>query len=196
MRVSVRGLWIQWFRMVAALMLLIVGHGCGSSGGGANDDASVSGRTTGTVIEDQAIEMKALRRIAKDEALNEGTHINITSYNTIVLVTGEAPTESLRRQAIGIVRSVEKVSKVYDEIAIAGPSAITARTSDTILTGKVKAQLFGSKQVQATRIKVVTERGVVYLMGIVPRAEADAAAEIARRVGGVQKVVKLFEYTD
>jgi osmotically-inducible protein OsmY len=168
--------------------------GCG--GGGAEEDSAVSGRTTGTVIEDQAIEMKALRRIAKDEAINESTHINVTSYNTIVLVTGEAPTEALRRKVIEIVRAVEKVTKVYDEIAIAGPSAITSRTSDTILTGKVKAQLFGSKQVEATRIKVVTERGIVYLMGLIPRAQADAAAEIARRVGGVQKVVKLFEYAD
>lgn len=168
--------------------------GCG--GGGAEEDSAVSGRTTGTVIEDQAIEMKALRRIAKDEAINESTHINVTSYNTIVLVTGEAPTEALRHKVIEIVRAVEKVTKVYDEIAIAGPSAITSRTSDTILTGKVKAQLFGSKQVEATRIKVVTERGIVYLMGLIPRAQADAAAEIARRVGGVQKVVKLFEYAD
>jgi osmotically-inducible protein OsmY len=169
--------------------------GCGG-GGGAEEDSAVSGRTTGTVIEDQAIEMKALRRIAKDEAINESTHINVTSYNTIVLVTGEAPTEALRHKVIEIVRAVEKVTKVYDEIAIAGPSAITSRTSDTILTGKVKAQLFGSKQVEATRIKVVTERGIVYLMGLIPRAQADAAAEIARRVGGVQKVVKLFEYAD
>jgi osmotically-inducible protein OsmY len=177
--------------IVVPMLLLI---GCG--GGSAQEDSAVSGRTTGTVIEDQAIEMKALRRIAKDEAINESTHINVTSYNTIVLVTGEAPTEALRRKVIEIVRAVEKVTKVYDEIAIAGPSAITSRTSDTILTGKVKAQLFGSKQVEATRIKVVTERGIVYLMGLIPRAQADAAAEIARRVGGVQKVVKLFEYAD
>lgn len=168
--------------------------GCGGSG--QEDEPAVSGRTTGTVIEDQAIEMKALRRIAKDETLSESTHVNVTSYNTIVLVTGEAPTEELRRKVIDIVRGVEKVSKVYDEIAIAGPSALTARTSDTLLTGKVKAQLFGSKQVEATRIKVVTERGIVYLLGLVPKTQADAAAEIARRVGGVQKVVKLFEYTD
>lgn len=182
--------------LFAALALLTAVHGGCGGGGAADENESVSGRTTGTVIEDQAIEMKAARRIAKDDALNEGTHINVTSYNTIVLVTGEAPTEAMRKSVVEIVRGVEKVSKVYDEIAIAGPSAITARTSDTILTGKVKAQLFGSKQVEATRIKVVTERGVVYLMGIVPRAEGDAAAEIARRVGGVQKVVKLFEYAD
>jgi len=179
---------------VAIVVPMLSLIGCG--GGGAQEDSAVSGRTTGTVIEDQAIEMKALRRIAKDEAINESTHINVTSYNTIVLVTGEAPTEALRRKVIEIVRAVEKVTKVYDEIAIAGPSAITSRTSDTILTGKVKAQLFGSKQVEATRIKVVTERGIVYLMGLIPRAQADAAAEIARRVGGVQKVVKLFEYAD
>ena len=167
---------------------------CGTTGGRAGDAGGSSGRTTDTVIEDQAIEMKALRRISKDQSVYERTHVNVTSYNTVVLVTGEAPTEGLRSKIIEIVRGVEKVSKVYDEIAIAGPSALTARTSDTLLTGKVKTQLFGSKEVDATRIKVTTERGVVYLMGLVPRKQGDAAAEIARRVGGVQRVVKLFEY--
>jgi osmotically-inducible protein OsmY len=120
----------------------------------------------------------------------------VTSYNTVVLVTGEAPTEELRKQVIEIVRGVEKVRKVYDEVSIAAPSALTSRTSDTLLTGKVKAQLFGSKKLDATRVKVVTEKGVVYLMGLIPRAHGDAAAEVARRVSGVQRVVKLFEYTD
>lgn len=178
----------------AALWLALSVAGCG--GGATRETEPEVGRTTGTVIEDQAIEMKALRRIYDDTAVYERTHINVTSYNTVVLVTGEAPTEELRKRVIAIVRGVEKVSKVYDEITIAAPSALTSRTSDTLLTGKVKAQLFGSKKLDATRVKVVTDKGVVYLMGLVPRAQGDAAAEVARRVSGVQRVVKLFEYTD
>jgi osmotically-inducible protein OsmY len=181
---------------VAASICVIANlSGC-SSGSEIPDDQTAPGRTTGTVIEDQAIEMKATHQLAKNNDISDRTHINVTSYNTVALVTGEAPTEELHAAAIAIVRNVEKVSKVYDEIAIAGPSALTSRTSDTLLTGKVKTQLFGSKKVQATHIKVVTERGVVYLMGLVPKSQGEEAAEIARRVYGVQKVVKLFEYSD
>lgn len=179
---------------VAALLFIFATAGCGSTG--TREPDPQVGRTTATVIEDQAIEMKALRRLYDDTTVYERTHINVTSYNTMVLVTGEAPTEELRRRVIEIVRGVEKVSKVYDEITMAAPSALTSRTSDTLLTGKVKAQLFGSKKLDATRVKVVTEKGVVYLMGVVPRAQGNAAAEVARRVSGVQRVVKLFEYTD
>lgn len=179
---------------VAALLFVFAAAGCSS--GGTKETEPQSGRTTGTVIEDQAIEMKALQHLYDDPTVYERTHVNVTSYNTVVLVTGEAPTEELRKRAIEIVRGVEKVSKVYDELTIAAPSALTSRTSDTLLTGKVKAQLFGSKELDATRVKVVTEKGVVYLMGLVPRAQGNAAAEVARRVSGVQRVVKLFEYAD
>jgi osmotically-inducible protein OsmY len=179
-----------------ASALLFAFSFAGCSGSGTKETEPEAGRTTGTVVEDQAIEMKALRRIYKESTVYERTHINVTSYNTVVLVTGEAPTEELRKQVIEIVRGVEKVRKVYDEVSIAAPSALTSRTSDTLLTGKVKAQLFGSKKLDATRVKVVTEKGVVYLMGLIPRAHGDAAAEVARRVSGVQRVVKLFEYTD
>ncbi|MGQ0657032.1 MAG: BON domain-containing protein [Chromatiales bacterium] len=149
-------------------------------------------RTTGTLVEDQAIELKALRRLSGYDQI----HVSVTSYNNIVLVTGEAPNEELRREVIEIVRNIEKVRRVHDEITIAAPSSMTSRTSDTILTGKVKAQLFGIKNFDATRVKVVTEKGVVYLMGLLTRKESDSVTEVARRIGGVQRVVKLFEYTD
>ncbi|MFO1436277.1 MAG: BON domain-containing protein [Gammaproteobacteria bacterium] len=181
---------------VAVCTCVIMNQSGCSSSSELPDDQTAPGRTTGTVIEDQAIEMKAMRYLAKDANIKERTHSNVTSYNTVALVTGEAPTEELHAAVIATVRNVEKVSKVYDEVAIAGPSSLTSRTSDTLLTGKVKTQLFSSKKVQATHIKVVTERGVVYLMGLVPKSQGDEAAEIARRVGGVQKVVKLFEYSD
>lgn len=183
--------------LLAGTIAVAAGNGCSTtSGDNGAAGAAPSGRTTGTVVEDQAIEMKAIRRLKKDEALYAQVHINVTSYNTIVLVTGEAPTQQLRDWVIQSVRNVEKVRKIYDEITIAAPSALTSRTSDTLLTAKVKAQLFGSKDLDATRVKVVTEKGVVYLMGLITRQQGQSAAEIARRVSGVQRVMKLFEYVD
>jgi osmotically-inducible protein OsmY len=151
-------------------------------------------RTTGTLIEDEAIEIKAGKAIAEDEELASSAHINVTSYNTKVLVTGEAPTEALRERVIDIVSKIEKVQHVYDEIAIAKPSSLGSRSSDALLTTKVKTQLLWIKGFDPTRIKVVTERGVVYLMGLLNRDEGNAGAAVTRRMGGVQKVVKLFEY--
>ncbi len=177
----------------AALIALLAGC-AGAAAGGVASTAVVAHdtRTTGTFVEDQAIELKALRRLSGHDQV----HVNVTSYNTVVLVTGEAPTEELRHEVIDIVRNIEKVRRVHDEITLAAPSSVTARTSDTILTGKVKAQLFGIKDFDATRVKVVTEKGVVYLLGLLTREEAERVTDVARRVGGVQRVVKLFEYSN
>jgi len=150
-------------------------------------------RTTGSVIEDQ-VELKFARRMFSNESLKEQTHINVTSYNQIVLVTGEAPTEALRDEVIELVRNIEKVRHVYDEISIAAPSSLMSRSADSLVTARVKTRLLTLKDFDGTRVKVVTDKGVVYLMGLLDRAEAQRVAEAARRVGGVQKVVKLFEY--
>ncbi|RME34941.1 MAG: BON domain-containing protein [Gammaproteobacteria bacterium] len=154
-------------------------------------------RTAGTVIDDEAIELKAAKRIFEDPELREKVHINVTSYNYQVLVSGEAPTRKLADRVIQLVRTIPKVRRVYDEIAIAAPSAMLSRSSDSLITAKVKTALFGvGENFDPTRVKVVTERGIVYLMGIVTREEGEKATEAARHVGGVQKVVKLFEYLD
>jgi osmotically-inducible protein OsmY len=119
--------------------------------------------------------------------------------NGVVLMVGQAPTESLRQQAQNIVGGVEKVRHVHNELVIAAPTSLTARSNDTLITAKVKTSLFGIKGLpdyDPTRTKVVTEDGVVYLMGLLYRNEADAVSERARQVGGVEKVVKLFEYLD
>ena len=162
----------------------------------AGTAAVVDPRTTGTVVEDEAIELKARKILLDNEQINDQVHINFTSYNTRVLVTGEAPTEELRQKVIEMVQSVAKVSHVYDEVTIAAPSAIVSRSSDTVLTSKVKTKLLASNDVRGNNVKVVTEKGIVYLMGLVTRTEGDTAANIASQTGGVQKVVKLFEYTD
>ncbi|MBT8123179.1 MAG: BON domain-containing protein [Gammaproteobacteria bacterium] len=193
-------------KMINSLLLVIVAltsfQGCApvvvgsAAAGGA---ALHSRRTVGTFVDDQGIELKARMALSDDKELSRQTHINAISYNGIVLMVGQAPTDELRQRAQDRVTGVEKVRHVHNEIVIAAPSSLTARSNDTLLTGKVKTSLFGIKGIEgfdATRTKVVTEDGIVYLMGMLYRNEADAVAERARQVGGVEKVVKLFEYLD
>jgi osmotically-inducible protein OsmY len=162
----------------------------------ATGTAVVDRRTTGTLVEDQTIEVKAIKAIHDDAELNEQAHMNITSYNTVVLITGETPTDAMRQRALELVKAVDKVTHVYNELTIAAPSSLVSRSSDSYITTKVKTKMFADKNVSGIQFKVVTEKGVVYLMGIVSRAESEIATEIARQTGGVQKVVKLFQYTD
>lgn len=148
-------------------------------------------RTSGAQLEDQAIELKAMSRAR--EAAGDRAHVNVTSYNRMVLLTGEAPGEQDRQAIEQAVSRVENVRSLVNEIAIMGNTSLTARSNDVILASKVKATLIDARDVQANTIKVVTERGVVYLMGIVTEREGNRAAELARSISGVQKVVKVFE---
>ncbi len=183
--------------LTTLVLILVLLQGCAAVVvGGAATGAKVAHdrRTTGTFIEDEAIELKSLKAIFDDKELNKQTHINVTSFNTIVLLSGEAPTEELRQRVVDIVTNVDKVSHVHNEIAIAGPSSLMSRSGDTLITTKVKTKLIAEKNLDGTHVKVVTENGVVYLMGLVTREDGEKATEIARQTGGVQKVVKLFQY--
>jgi len=185
--------------LVLLLGILVILNSCAALVvGGVATGANVAHdkRTTGTFIEDEAIELKSLKAIFEDKELSKQTHLNITSFNTIVLVSGEAPTEELRERTIQIVRNIPKVSHVHNEISIAGPSSLMSRSGDTFITTKVKTKLIVEKNLDGTHVKVVTENGVVYLMGLLNREDADKATEIARQTGGVQKVVKLFQYCE
>ncbi len=153
-------------------------------------------RTAGAVLDDQSIEIKARSALNADKEIYDQTHNNVTSYNGIVLITGEAPSEGLRNRIADVVRPLDKVRTVHNEMVIAAPSSLSARSSDTLLTGKVKSRLIGTKDIDSTRIKVVTEGGAVFLMGVVTHGEADTATEIARTTDGVQRVVKVFEYVE
>lgn len=149
-------------------------------------------RKTGVIVDDQSIELKA-RRLFSEE-FGQKAHINVTSFNWQVLLTGEAPTDAMRAQAETLVKEIEKVKRVINEVRIAAPSGISARSADSVTTTKVKSRFVGENRFRANHVKVVTEAGVVYLIGIVSKQEAEDAAEIASTTGGVQKVVKLFEY--
>jgi|SRR3972149_537070 len=157
---------------------------------------AIDQRTTGTVIEDQAIELKASQAFRADPEIRDQAHWNVTSYNTKALLSGEAINDNLRRRMEEIVRNIPKVTEVFNELTVAAPSSMMSRSSDTVITTKVKSLLLADKETKGLSVKVVTEKGVVYLMGLVSRQQADRATEITRQTGGVQKVVKLFEYLD
>ena len=163
--------------------------------GGAGGAALVGAdrRTVGTVTEDQGIEVKAANRISDKF---KDAHINVTSYSRMVLITGEAADAAMKAEIEKIVLAVENVKGVYNEVAIKGVTALSARTNDTFITSKVKARFVDQQKFNAVHVKVVTEASVVYLLGLVKRKEGDDAVEIARTTSGVQKVVKLFEYLD
>jgi osmotically-inducible protein OsmY len=150
-------------------------------------------RTVGTVTEDQGIELKATNRI-NDKF--KDSHFNVTSYSRMVLITGEAADAAMKTEIEKIVRAVENVRGVYNEMAIAGNTALSARANDSYITSKVKARFVDQQKFNPVHVKVVTEASVVYLLGLVKHKEADDAVEITRTTSGVQKVVKLFEYLD
>jgi osmotically-inducible protein OsmY len=149
-------------------------------------------RTSGAQLEDQAIELKSVNRLR--EALGDRAHINVTSYNRMVLITGEVPDDAAKATAEQVVSRVENVKSTVNELGVMGSSSLTARSNDSILTSKVKATFVDAKDLQANAVKVVTERSVVYLMGRVTEREGTRAADLARTVSGVQKVVRVFEY--
>jgi osmotically-inducible protein OsmY len=152
---------------------------------------AVDRRTSGAQLEDEGIELRAAARIR--ENLGERVHINITSYNRQVLLTGEVPTAQDKQLAEQVVSRVENVRVIVNELGVMGNSSFTQRSSDTLVTGKVKAGLVDARDLYASAFKVVTERGVVYLMGRVTQREADRGTDIARSASGVQKVVRVFE---
>jgi osmotically-inducible protein OsmY len=185
---------ITFLRLCASVVAAAALSGCAAVVlGGAVGTALVvtDRRTAGTQLEDQNIELKAGTRIR--ESVGDRGHINTTSYNRMVLLTGEVQSEADRGAVEQAVGRIEGVRSVVNELAVMGASSMTARSNDTILTSKVKASFIDAKDLQAGALKVVTERGVVYLMGRVTEREANRATDLARGVSGVQKVVKVFE---
>ncbi len=148
-------------------------------------------RTSGAQLEDQGIELRAANRLR--ENLGDRSHINTNSYNRQVLLTGEVPNAQDKALAEQLVAKVENVRSIVNELAVSGNTSLTQRSSDSLITGQVKASLVDAKDLYANAFRVVTERGTTYLMGRVTQREATRATEIARGVNGVQKVVRIFE---
>ena len=178
---------------------LVLQQGCTTN---AAPDATVGvssaydRRTTSMTIDDQGIEYKAARALYDNKNIYEQSHINVISYNGIVLITGETPTEELKQEISSTVKAIPNVRAVHNKLLIAAPSALTSRSSDAWITSKIKTKLATDKQIEPYYINVVTENGVVYLMGIVSHSEADNAVSVVTSSAGVQRVVKIFQYTD
>jgi len=184
--------------IIALLAILPLFHGCAPLlvGGAAAGGAMVAQdrRTVGTITEDEGIELKASGRIG--ERYKDSAHVNVTSYNRMVLLTGEVPDDAGRTEVERIARGVDNVRGVYNETVASGVTSYTARSNDAIITSKTKVRFLDTGKFNALHVKVVTENGVVYLMGLVNKQEAAEATEIARTTSGVQKVVRVFEYID
>ena len=151
-------------------------------------------RSVGAQADDEAIELKISNNVGG--TFGDRVHVNATSYNGIVLLTGEVPTQELKASVQEIARTTPKVRRVVDELAVGAVTSVGARSNDSYITSKVKARLVEANKVPANLVKVVTERQIVYMMGILSHAEADAATQIAATTSGVVRVVKVFEYTD
>jgi osmotically-inducible protein OsmY len=148
-------------------------------------------RTAGTQVEDKAIELKASNRLK--EVIGDRSHVNVNSYNRTVLLTGEAATEADKAAIEQTVQKVDNVRSTVNELEVTIPSALSTRSNDALISGKVRATFIDARDLQVNAFKIVTERGAVYLMGRVTEREAARATELARSVGGVQKVVRVFE---
>jgi len=185
--------------IVSTITLAVLLQGCVAVAvvgvvGGAS--VATDNRSLGNQIDDQKIEMDANAKLSKSKALNDNTNLHVVSVNGSVLVVGQAPNSYLRDQAIKAINEVRGVKQLHNQIRVSNTTSFTTKTNDVWLTSKVKAALFGTDKLDATNIKVVTENAEVFLMGVISQAEATIAVDIARNVGGVNRVFKIFEYLD
>jgi osmotically-inducible protein OsmY len=180
------------------LLALIPLQGCVApvvaAGVGAGAMMSNDRRTTGTMIEDDAIESKAQKRI--DDKYKDTAHVSVTAFNRFALVTGSAADENTKMDVERIVGSIPNVKGIANELVVGPATGMSAHGNDSRITANVKTRFMKSPAFKADHVKVVTENGVVYLMGMVSHAEADAASDIAATTKDVQKVVRVFEYID
>ena len=176
--------------------LLLLG-GCAAAvvaGAGAGVMAAEDRRTVATMTEDESIEVKTLQRVS--EKVPGNVHLNVTSYNRMVLLTGEVPNDNARKEVERIAMSVENVRGVTNELTVGAPTALSARANDSYVTSKVKARFVDVSRFNPLHVKVVTENSTVFLLGLVKRQEAKDATDIARTTEGVRKVITVFEYLD
>ena len=154
-------------------------------------------RTFGSKIDDSLIETKAGVNIRKaDPDLDNNSHVVVTSFNGVVLLAGQTPREDLKAKAEQAASAVQRVKVVHNELQVLSPSSLLARQNDAWLTTKIKTQMLADASIPGSRIKVVTENGIVYLLGLLTKQEANQATNLVQSVSGVQKIVKLFEYID
>jgi osmotically-inducible protein OsmY len=179
-------LCIAFLSQLAACVPAVVG---GAAVGGS---MAADRRTSGIYLEDENIELKGTRKL--EFSLGENAHVSITSFNRNVLLTGQVPDEATKAKAESLMKEVESVRNITNEITIGPKASVSTRTSDTYLTSKIKTKFVTENRFSANYVKVVSEDGNVFLMGLVTKEEAEAAVDIVRNSDGVNKVVKVFEY--
>lgn len=183
--------------LTLALVFLLQGCAAAVVAGAATGAAVAHDRRTmGSIVDDEAVELKAVAAILSDNQLKDQAHINVTSMNGIVLLSGEAASAEVRDRVLSQVRPIPSIRRIHNEIRIAPPSSFGSRSLDTWYTTKVKSRLLFTKELDASRVKVVTENTTVYLMGLVTQREGEIAANSTAQVGGIGGVVKLFEHID
>ncbi|KUM53347.1 MULTISPECIES: division/outer membrane stress-associated lipid-binding lipoprotein [Rheinheimera] len=183
-------------KLVCACTLLALLQGCAAAvvAGGATAVTSANDRRTlGAQIDDKNVVLKAKRALSDDASTAEGSNINVTSYNGVLLLTGQTSSEAIRQKAQALVGNIDGVRDVQNQIRLGNNTAMTTRTRDSWISTKVKTQLLADEQVSGLNIKVVTENAEVFLMGLVTEQEAAKAVDIARHVDGVSRVVRAFE---
>lgn len=183
--------------LIAIVMTSTLVTGCSNIISATRDEPireNQDSRTLGSYLEDEAIETKTLVNISKGSQPLAQSHINVVSYNGQILLVGQVPNEQVKQEAERVASQVRHVRKIHNELEIAGPTSTIVRSNDVYLTSRIKVQMLADKSIEGNRIKVVTENGVVYLMGLVRRDEADRAVDITRSATGVRKIVKVFEY--
>jgi osmotically-inducible protein OsmY len=189
-------------KLTTPLYLILIAltlQGCAAAiVGGAAATASLvhDRRTTGAIVEDQSIELKAYDLLKKDPQFEKKSSIHVTSYNMVVLLTGQAVNEGLRRKAEQMTASIERVRRVVNEIEIGSASSFGEISRDTAITSEVKIKLasIDIPDFDPLRVKVVTERGTVFLLGLITKKEGDAVTNVVRHISGVRRVVRVFEY--
>jgi len=185
-------------RVVVVSTLAFALQGCifvaGAAAGATAIAVVYDHRTIENTIQDTDIANKVLTQIRQVPALHTESHIEVTVFNRVVLLSGQTPNGAWKQQAENVAKTVPGVTRVYNQITVQGPSSSLIRTSDSWITTKIKGAMLADEDLKSSSIKVVTENGIVYLMGTVKRQQADIAVDIARQVSGVQKVVKIFQY--
>lgn len=151
-------------------------------------------RTIGTQLDDQQIELAGYSRLSDNKGIDDNTNLQIVSMNGSILLVGQSPNTYLRDEAIKILKGITGVVQIHNQVRIGNKTSLATKSNDVWLTSKVKTALFGNDNLDAINIKVVTENGEVFLMGLVSKAQADEAVEVARNIGGVNRVIKVFEY--
>ncbi|NQY51214.1 MAG: BON domain-containing protein [Piscirickettsiaceae bacterium] len=183
---------------ILPLITIIALQGCATAlvtGGAISASLIHDRRTIGAIIDDQSIELKASYALLSNKEIYHQSHINITSFNGVVLITGETLTKKLKQKIYNEIRTIPKIRQIHNELIISAPSALTSRSSDAWITSKVKAKITAANIINSLYVKVVTEQGIVYLMGILTHDEVNQVLNIVTKSAGVQRVIKIFEYS-